>query len=429
MQMSFARRSSLAAAMSVLITSCSSPPAPVTDSPNGTTTGVIELVRDHAVRPTIDASGTIIAVIAFEDAAFETLTGVLVHDLRDRTVSRADVATDGTPSDASFMSGDPVMSSDGGSVAFVSEATTLVSVSDDLRNVFVKDLTSGAVAVVTLADVDALTGCVARPDLGSDGRLVLLNHNSACYTSSFAPSSMYLKDTVVGSTRRVSHDGFERSQTGALSADGRFVAFESEDNDAVVGDTNGTIDVFLRELASDALTRVSLTHDGSQPNAAVFLSPGGLSDDGRFVLLRSWATNVVPDDTNAFSDVFLYDRLDGSIRRVSTTQDGSELDGATFDARLSGDGRYVVFATLARNIAPGLARPGTHRLFVKDVSSGAVARLDVPEGGDPDLGIRNEFALSGNGRFVVFVSGEALVDAAEPGSLAVYRTQNPLWTP
>jgi len=187
------------------------------------------------------------------------------------------------------------------------------------------DLVSGAIDTMRLADVDAASGCVDRPRIDETGATILFNYNQGCYQSSFATSLMYLKPVVGGVAERMS--GVARSGIGLLSADAAVVAFLSEDLGASDGDTNRFLDVYLRTVSSIALQRASLAHDGAEANAHVFLSG------------------------------------------------------------ISGDGRYVVFETRARNVAPGLTQLDI-RLLVREVATGAMARLDVPAGGDPELGIR-----------------------------------------
>ena len=412
----------------VLAAACSAPPTADPDpdpDPDPDVTAAMVLVRNHAVRPSIDRDGQRVALIAFQDASFGALAGIIVHDLVAGTTVRADETSAGTASDGTFVSGTPAISGDGNRVAFVTDATNLAAATDTNRTIFVTDLISGTIDTVRLADVDATSGCVDRPSLDETGATILFNHNQACYTSSFAISEMYLKPVVGGVAERMS--GVARSGAGLLSADAAVVAFLSEDLGASEGDTNGSLDVYVRAVSSTGIQRASLAHDGAEADASVFL--GDVSDDGRYVLMMSWATNLVPNDTNDFADVFLYDRTGGSIERVSLAPDGGELNGASFNARISGDGRYVVFETRALNVAPGLTQ-SDNRLFVREVATGAVARLDLPAGGDPELGIRQgEFDVSGDGRFVVFVSGNALLPGAEEETLAVYRVENPLWTP
>jgi Tol biopolymer transport system component len=418
----FAPRNTWLIGILVLAAACSTPQPPDGDP---TPTATMILVRDQALRPSIARDGQRVALIAFEDASFEELAGVIVHDLVAGTTVRADETSGGTASDGTFVTGTPAISGDGNRIAFVTDATNLAAATDTNRTIFVTDLVSGAIDTVRLADVDATSGCVDRPSLDETGATILFNYNQACYTSSFATSEMYLTPVVGGVAARMS--GVARSGTGLLSADGAVVAFLSEDLGASDGDTNGLLDVYVRTVSSTALQRASLGHDGAEADANVFL--GDISDDGRYVLMMSWATNLVANDTNGFADIFVYDRTGGSIERVSLAPDGGELNGASFNARISGDGRYVVFETRALNVAPGLTQ-SDNRLFVREIDTGAMARLDVPADGDPELGIRQgEFDVSGDGRFVVFVSGNALLPGAEEESLAVYRVENPLWTP
>lgn len=412
----------------VLAAACSTPPTADPDldlDPNPDPTAAMVLVRDHAVRPTIARNGQRVALIAFEDASFDALEGIIVHDLDAATTVRADETGSGTASNGTFITEPPVISGDGNRVAFVTNATNLVDPSDADRTVFVTDLDTGAIVSVTLADVGAASGCVDRPDLDEAGATILFNFHAGCYRSTFSTAEMYRMPVGGGAAERVS--GAARSLAGVIAADGGVVAFLSEDLGS--GDVNGFRDVYLRDPSTGVLERASLAHDGSEASDHVGLQRGGLSDDGRYVLMGSWATNLVPNDTNGFADIFLYDRTDGSIERVSLAPDGGELDAASFNAAISGDGRYVVFETRARNVAPGLTG-SENRLFVREIATGTMARLDVPDGGDPELGIRQgEFDVSADGRFVVFVSGEALLPGAEAGSLAVYRVENPLWTP
>ena len=95
----------------------------------------------------------------------------------------------------------------------------------------------------------------------------------------------------------------------AISADGRYVAFSSWASNLVAGDTNDTTDVFVRDRATGATTRVSVASDGAQGNNQTLLP--AISADGRFVAFVSLAFNLVSDDTNGFADTFVHDRQTG----------------------------------------------------------------------------------------------------------------------
>lgn len=132
------------------------------------------------------------------------------------------------------------------------------------------------------------------------------------------------------------------SQDGFASADGRYVAFESFSTNLVANDTNGAPDIFLHDAQTGTTTCVSV--DSSDTEADGDGSLPGISADGALCPFTSAATNLIMNDTNTVSDVFLHDTQTGAIARVSVGATGKELNGATFDATISADGRHVAFA-------------------------------------------------------------------------------------
>ena len=141
------------------------------------------------------------------------------------------------------------------------------------------------------------------------------------------------------------------SASPAISADGRYVAFGSDASNLVPGDTNGTSDVFVRDLRSGTTQRVSVATDGTQANGDSD-SPA-ISADGRYVAFASYASNLVPGDTNGTADVFVRDLRSGTTRRVSVATDGTQANGDSGSPAISADGRYVAFESDASNLVPG----------------------------------------------------------------------------
>ncbi|MGK7296956.1 MAG: TolB family protein [Candidatus Wenzhouxiangella sp. M2_3B_020] len=135
-----------------------------------------------------------------------------------------------------------------------------------------------------------------------------------------------------------------------VSGNGDFVAFRSQASDLVAGDTNGHWDIFVRDLTTDTTERVSVASDGNQAEHDSF--EPGLSDDGRFVVFRSMAANLVAGDTNARADVFVHDRTTGETIRVSGPATG-ESDGHSYNPVISGDGGWIAFESDATNLVPG----------------------------------------------------------------------------
>src|SRR5436309_665879 len=147
-------------------------------------------------------------------------------------------------------------------------------------------------------------------------------------------------------------EGNGASLSSALSADGRLVAFQSDATNLVVGDTNGATDVFVRDRQTGMTARVSVASDGTQANNVS--SYPALSADGRFVAFQSDATNLVVGDTNGKTDVFVHDRQTGTTERVSVASgggtQGTDNSGGffAFPAR-SADGRLIAIQSHATN--------------------------------------------------------------------------------
>src|SRR5690606_11863360 len=130
----------------------------------------------------------------------------------------------------------------------------------------------------------------------------------------------------------------------SISADGRFVAFQSVATNLVPGDTNGNNDVFVHDRQTGVTQRVSVASDGAQGNG--ISTTASISADGRFVAFQSAASNLVPGDTNGATDVFVHDRQTGVTERVSVASDGAQGNANTSEASLSADGRYVAFQSV-----------------------------------------------------------------------------------
>jgi Tol biopolymer transport system component len=196
------------------------------------------------------------------------------------------------------------------------------------------------------------------------------------------------------------------SNEPAISANGRFVAFESDATNLVRGDTNGVSDIFVRNVRNGNVIRVSVGASGTQANGASFNA--SISGDGRFVVFQSDASNLVPNDTNGKTDVFLHDTRNGSTTRISVDSRGNQAGEISFAGRISRDGRFVTFSSQDRDLdgnAPSFF--GTN-VFLRDIQAGTTTRIVSPsEAGfnDPsfsDSTRSTAAAISGDGRYVVY---------------------------
>ncbi len=198
----------------------------------------------------------------------------------------------------------------------------------------------------------------------------------------------------------------------ALSADGRYVAFTSSATNLVLNDTNERTDVFVRDMVEGTTVRVSVASDGIQGNGA---SQGAaISRDGRFVAFSSTATNLVLSDTNKLSDVFVHDLQEGTTTRVSMGLGGVEADGDSRTPSISGNGAFVAFISGATNLVTD-DEPGED-MFMTNLTNGLTERVS-DNFTERKRGIAFTLrspALSESGRLVVFTGLRGWTDAGPP---------------
>jgi hypothetical protein len=219
-------------------------------------------------------------------------------------------------------------------VAFTSTALNLVPGDTNFAwDVFVHDLQTGATTRVSVDSSGAEgDGLSMIPSISSDGRYVAFTSLATNLVpgDTNAAYDVFVHDRQTGATTRVSVDSAGVQGDGdsgwadlSLSADGRFVAFESLAANLVPGDTNGVKDVFLHDLQTGATTRLSVDSNAGQGDAESRAC--SISASGRYVAFQSEATNLVPGDANALRDVFLRDRGDASAFTPFCLGDGSGL--------------------------------------------------------------------------------------------------------
>ncbi len=279
---------------------------------------------------------------------------VFVHDRATGTTERVSVASDGTQANcdsdnypvisAIIISGNPdsdypAISGDGRYVAFSSQACNLVpGDTNGTPDMFVHD---------------RVTGTTERVSVASDG--------TQANSSSYYP---------------------------AISGDGRYVVFSSSASNLVPGDLlyrdiDGiTNDVFVHDRVTGATELVSVASDGTQANESSFYS--AISAEGRYVAFTSTASNLVPGDTNMHFDVFVHDRVTGATELVSGSSDGTQADNSSLYPAISAEGRHVAFLSYASNLVPGDTN-GVSDVFVHERGGslgvvGTPSVLKVPGG-------------------------------------------------
>ena len=265
---------------------------------------------------------------------------------------------------------------------------------------------------VDSAGTQAIGGGSYSTSVSADGRYVAFESDATNLVVGDGndSSDVFVSDRETGTTSRVSVDttGTEMNDESfdpSISGDGRYVAFWSWAKTLVEGDTNNYPDVFVRDCQNNITTRVSVGTGDRQATGGQSTGPS-ISADGRYVAFDSAAKNLVDDDTNERSDVFVHDRQTGATTRVSVDSAGTQaIGGDSSGASISADGRYVAFYSTATNLVDDDINGTYSDVFVHDRQTGATTLASVDSSGTQDIGGHSQFpSISGDGRYVVFTS-------------------------
>jgi archaellum component FlaF (FlaF/FlaG flagellin family) len=303
------------------------------------------------------------------------------------------------------------ISADGRYVAFQSTASNFVSGdSNKVADIFVRDTTAQTTTSVSVTSSGKQGNAASSgPDVASQGRYVAFQSDASNLVSGDrnAVSDAFVRDLTTNTTSRVSltssgSEGNGASQYPSISADGRYVAFLSSAANLVTGDSNAVADVFVRDTVSGATTRVSVSSSGAQANGASS-GPPAISGDGRYVAFASSASNLVPGDGNGITDIFVRDRTTGTTTRVSVSSFAEEANAASSNPAISSDGRYVAFDSYASNLAPNDLNHWAD-VFVSELTAGRTTRVSVTSTGADADSLSGDPGISSDGRYIAFRS-------------------------
>jgi Tol biopolymer transport system component len=302
------------------------------------------------------------------------------------------------------------LTADGRYVVFVSNALNLAPEANGKAQVFLRDLRTGDVELISRS-IDGTPGDRGCYDaaISADGRYVAFDSAASNLVAggTNGPGGIFVRDRERSTTERVrlgSGDGELDAFSGgplALSDDGRFVAFTSLASDLAPGDADGAADIFVHDRSTGSIELVSV-HLGPPSEDAANDYPRGvsLSADGRYVAFAMERSDLVGGDTNGYRDVFLRDRVAGTLTRISVSDDGAQADGESSWPCLSADGRFVIFETFARNLA-GRSDYSAPRIILRDLEADTNEVVNTPPaGGSPGWAMAP--SLSRDGRWAIF---------------------------
>lgn len=334
----------------------------------------------------------------------------IIDDPPGETI-RVSVDSNGIQSDK-FESVSPSISADGRYMAFDSDATNLVPEDTNLaEDVFVHDRQMRRTERISVNSngVEG-NGDSYTPSISADGQYIAFASIATNLVASDTNDheDVFVRERQTRQTSRVSVDsrgrqGDDTSARPSISADGRYVAFESWATNLVPGDSNGKVDVFVRDRYLRLTERVSVASNGAEADDGSQMP--SISADGRYVAFVSLATNLVPGDTNGVADVFVHDRQTGKTERVSVDSNGAQaIRFPSANPAISATGQYVAFASIAQNLVPDTPN-FLYQVYVRDREYGETSRVRADHAG---AGVQApELSISADGRYVVFESDSA----------------------
>lgn len=263
-----------------------------------------------------------------------------------------------------------------------------------------------------------------RPDINHDGRFVVYGQGGLFVRD------MMTGDTERVDVDSDGNPAGDRGSIPSISADGRFVSFSSVSDDLVPGDTNACdsvtscSDVFVRDREASETTRVSVASDGEQGDSAS--TDAAISANGRFVVFESVASNLTKEGGNASANcplgppgefacrqIFRHDRQTGETVLVSVDTQGGPATGNSDDPDVSEDGRFVSFASAGSDLVPGDLN-GFADIFVRDMMTGVTERVSVTSTGEETDAAASQPSISEDGKRVGFASSAENLDPGGP---------------
>lgn len=363
-------------------------------------------------QPSISADGRYVAYCSsipdIVPGINNTYQDIYVFDRQLRHTTCISLSSDGT--EGNSFSGSPYISADGRYVAFDSNASNLIS--NDTNNctdIFVYDMLLHHISRISISGAGLQGNSNSTmPVISADGRYIAFESsaNNLVPSDTNNMGDLFVFDRETSIIKRIT-TGINGGQVSNfsrvrdISADGRYIVFESFATNLVVGDTNGKSDVFLYDQHTDKISRLSINNNLVQGNGES--ERPCISADGRYVAFMSDATNLVPDDTNDVDDIFLYDCVTSKISRITMGVNGLQSNKGSGSPTISADGNYITFFSGATNLVTGDTN-NQDDIFVYDHQAKQTLRINVKQDGTQMNNTSSEPHISKNGQSIAFSS-------------------------
>ncbi len=368
----------------------------------------------------ISGDGERVVFGSYSDLDGESASIQVFVRYRSSLVTERVSEVNGVPGNA--LSDSSTISGDGRFVALVSGATNLVNGdTNGYDDVFVVDLDTKGIERVSVASNGEANGYSGLPSLSYDGRYVAFWSESLNLAPNVDHSHVYVRDRQLGITTPVcvSSQGAVANNVcagPAISGNGRYVAFFSKATN-LDGPADYGNQVYVHDLVTHLTERVSRALQSAPPDSTSAYP--AISENGRYVAFESDATNLVSDDTNGKTDVFVFDRTNRTTVRASVDSLGAETNDGAYWPSISANGRFVSFYSCASDLVPNDTN-GQCDVFVRDLQHGATERESVDAKGQQGFSPSYKSAMSSDGRVVAFDSDALLVEDDTNGTGDVF---------
>jgi len=364
---------------------------------------------------------------------------IFVRDRQTGATSRVSLSNNGTQ--ANNGSANPSISGNGCYVAFGSIAYNLVSNdSNGLPDIFLRDRQSNTTTIISVSENGTQSnGLSLFCSISQNGRYIAFYSDA----SNLVPNDLngcgdvFVRDLQTNTISLVSVSDNGTQSNGysghpTISGEGRYIAFESDASNLVANDTNGNMDVFVRDMQTLTTIRASASYSGGSGNGRSSLSSfvdtigQCISADGRYIVFMSDSTNLLPEDMDIGGpNIFIRDQETNTTSLVSISPGGAQANGFSEDPAISLDGRYVAFKSAATNLVPGDMNNELD-IFVRDCQKNTTAIASVSNDGAQGNGdSRNPYL--GDGRYIALISDSSnLVPDDTNGRKDVFVARNPL---
>lgn len=336
---------------------------------------------------------------------------IFLRDTVNNTTTRVSIASDGAQANSDSFGED--VSYDGRYVVYSSYASNLVSNDTNGKyDIFMYDTQNHTTTRVTQTSGGTQANAASSyPVVSADGRFVAFDSEAFNLDSSIttdpnqqpAGQQVFVKDMATGAINDVSNVAGVRINgmafVSSISCDGGIIGFSSKASNLTPNDTNGYEDAFIANRVNGSNIITNLTANGNGDSGTT-----AVSCNGNQVLIGSSANNLVSGDTNGYLDGFVYDRLSQSLKRVSLTSTGSEANAAVNPVGISDDGRFIAIASSATNMVPSYPSTASGAVYIKDMRDGTLQAVNIKSDGTIANGSVGLTAMSADGQYISYLT-------------------------